>query len=92
MQVMRDFCPDDQKEQIDKAIHMMTTFNTYRNIRTNLGTRPGNMHMQSGAEDESIHDDGIYDIDTACFIKNEAKKADVLSALMMMVFMGEDHR
>lgn len=91
MQVMKDFCPANRHAQIDQAIRLMTVMSTYRNLRSNLnGVRPGHMNIQSQDVDHSIHEDGIYDVDTACYIRNESKKTDILSTLMMMMFMGNE--
>ncbi|MDR2903119.1 MAG: hypothetical protein LBU77_01230 [Clostridiales bacterium] len=94
MQAMKEFWPEKDRDQLERAIHLMTVMNTYRDLRSHLNTgmRPQNISMQSQSRpvDNSIHDDGIYDVDSACFVKNEAKRADMLSTLMMLMFMGTD--
>jgi hypothetical protein len=89
MQAMKEFWPEHSLGQLDRAIHLMTAMNTYQDLRTHLhSARPNDLRIQEKAADKSIHADGIYDIDNACFVKNEAKKADLMSTLMMLVFMG----
>lgn len=94
MSAMKDFYPESRQDNIDKIINLLTVMNTYQSVRTNLNEAHSKninaMSVQPKSIDESIHDDGIYDIDAACFIKNETKRADVLSALMMLVFMGNE--
>lgn len=93
MSVIKEFMPNENHEHIDRIINAYSMINTLKNLKSTLNSNNLPMaKMDSGVcahsiNAESIHDDGIYEIDQKCMLQIDSKKADLLSMLMMMVFI-----
>ncbi len=92
LNMMKEFMHESKHEDINKMINMYNMMNTFNKLKSNMkATYVGNEEevctCSSNDDGDSIHEDGIYDIDKSCLIQKEGMKAELISTIMMMIFM-----
>ena len=76
LQAMKAFMPEQQHPNVDKVIDMMILTQTMKSMRDEYSGRQ--------LAKESVHPDGVYDIDTNCVTGQGGMNGLMLMALAML--------
>ena len=84
IQTLKLFMPQDNHHKMDKMVDMMLLMNTFQNIRTEFSNI--NKVPSVAADSDSIHEDGVYDVDSACLYekKNDRNLAPIFLLMSLM--------
>ncbi len=94
---LKNFMDKSYEQSIDNAIEMFYVLKTAESISNEMKAPPyeepveimamGNRNPRKSI-DNSVHSDGIYDIDIACMEKRKSSLNNVSGIMMMLALMG----
>lgn len=88
LKAMRNFCPEDNQQQVDKMIGLMQVMASAQSIQKEISTannKPAEAPVKiAGLPDPSVHEDGIYDIDHSCMARKKSQGADLPGLMFFM--------
>lgn len=88
---MKQFAPSEQRHKYDKLIDAVLTINSWAEIQKNLHSAPSKQpkipSMQKG-NDESVHPDGIYDMDKQCLMQINNKSESFVDLMFLMTLLS----
>lgn len=98
IEAMKPFFAGAQHKSFDDTIEMLNKIHALKKISARVlpqqppPHRPQNMPQyaaQSISQDDSIHNDGIYDLDISCIDKKTRTNPQIGTVIMMMALLGK---
>ena len=83
---LKPFFSQDQHESIDKAINAFSMIQTLQNFKDSYQK----FDTQNNAS-SSIHEDGIYDIDSECILAKNNNDNNILNALIVLTIANSSN-
>lgn len=94
LHALKPFFPDEKSEKIDQLIQLMLFCDTADSVKKELKidppikNTPAVKAAEASAEVESVHEDGVYDVDRTCLTRKCRSSADVSGLLFIMAILS----
>lgn len=86
IKTLKLFMPQDHHLKMDKMVDMMLLMNTFQNIKTEFSNITSDKMPSATSVPDSIHEDGIYDVDSTC-LREKSTGRNLAPMLLLMSIM-----